>query len=62
VERQLAPAGFARAHRSAIVNLRRVRELQPLFGGESVILLHGGAKVTLSRGYRDTFRSRLELG
>lgn len=62
VERQLAPAGFARAHRSAIVNIRRVRELQPLFNGESVIVLHSGTKVTLSRGYRDAFRARLALG
>jgi DNA-binding LytR/AlgR family response regulator len=41
------------------VNLARVRELQPLFGGEYVIILSTGAKVTLSRGYRDAFRDRL---
>ena len=34
MELQLCGNGFARAHRSAIVNLARVRELQPLFGGE----------------------------
>jgi len=59
LERKLNPRQFARVHRSAIVNLTRVRELQPMFGGEYVIILSTGAKLTLSRGYRDTFRSRL---
>jgi two-component system, LytTR family, response regulator len=59
LERKLNPRQFARVHRSAIVNLARVRELQPMFGGEYVILLSTGAKLTLSRGYRDAFRNRL---
>lgn len=59
IERQLEGSGFARVHRSAIVNLARVRELQPLFGGEYVVLLTSGDKLTLSRGYRDAFRARL---
>ncbi len=62
VEQQLEGSGFARAHRSAIVNLARVRELQPLFGGEHVVLLTTGARITLSRGYRDSFRARLATG
>ena len=59
LERKLNPQHFARVHRSAIVNLARVRELQPMFGGEYVIILSTGAKLTLSRGYRDAFRDRL---
>jgi two-component system, LytTR family, response regulator len=59
LEEQLPPSRFARVHRGAMVNLARVRELQPMFGGESVILLTTGAKVPLSRGYRDRFRERL---
>ena len=59
LERKLDPRHFARVHRSAIVNLARVRELQPMFGGEYVIILSTGAKLTLSRGYRDAFRDRL---
>ena len=41
------------------MNLARVRELQPMFGGEYVIILSTGAKLTLSRGYRDAFRNAL---
>jgi len=59
LERKLNPRRFARVHRSAIVNLARVRELQPMFGGEYVIILSTGTKLTLSRGYRDAFRDRL---
>jgi DNA-binding LytR/AlgR family response regulator len=59
MEARLDPARFARIHRSTIVNLARIRELQPTFNGEYAVLLHSGAKLTLSRGYRDALRSRL---
>ncbi len=38
---------------------RGVRELQPTFNGEYAVFLHSGAKLTLSRGYRDSLRERL---
>jgi two-component system LytT family response regulator len=60
IEAKLDPARFARAHRSAIVNLSRVKSLDPLSAGEYVITLTTGTRLTLSRGYRDRFRSRLE--
>jgi two-component system LytT family response regulator len=56
---RLDPARFARIHRSAIVNLSRIRELQPTFNGEYTVLLTSGAKLTLSRTYRDAVRARL---
>jgi two-component system, LytTR family, response regulator len=59
LESRLDPERFARIHRSAIVNLSRIRELQPTFNGEYAVLLHSGAKLTLSRGYRDALRQRL---
>jgi two-component system LytT family response regulator len=52
LEAKLDPAQFARAHRSAIVNLDRVREVQFLFRGEHVVILHDGTKLKLSRGHR----------
>jgi two-component system, LytTR family, response regulator len=62
MEARLDPARFARIHRSTIVNLARIRELQPTFNGEYAVLLHTGAKLTLSRGYREALRSRLGDG
>ena len=62
MEARLDPSRFARIHRSTIVNLARIRELQPTFNGEYVVLLHTGAKLTLSRGYRDALRARLGDG
>ncbi len=53
IESRLPPGKFVRVNRSTIVNLDRVKELQPLFHGEYVIILRTGAKVTLSRGYRE---------
>jgi two-component system, LytTR family, response regulator len=60
MEAKLDPDRFARAHRSAIVNLSRVRSLDPLSTGENVITLTSGTRLTLSRGYRDDFKARLE--
>ena len=48
----LDPARFVRIHRSTIVNLDRVRELQPYFHGEYVVVLRDGRKLKLSRGRR----------
>jgi two-component system LytT family response regulator len=53
MEAQLNPAKFRRVHRSAIVNVERIAELQPLFSGEYSILLQDGTKLTLSRNYKD---------
>jgi two-component system LytT family response regulator len=59
VEADLDPAQFVRIHRSAIVNVDRIQELQSTFGGEYVVLLRGGTRLTLSRGYREGLQSRL---
>jgi two-component system, LytTR family, response regulator len=60
MESKLDPAQFARAHRSGIVNLARVKALDPVAAGEYTITLTTGQRITLSRGYRDSFRERLE--
>ena len=59
IESQLDPEVFFRIHRCHIVNIERVRELQPWFNGEYVICLTGGARLTLSRSYRERFQQRL---
>jgi two-component system LytT family response regulator len=53
METQLDPARFVRIHRSAMVNLERIKELQPLFNGEYSLLMEDKTKLTLSRTYKD---------
>ena len=57
IESQIDPRLFVRIHRSTIVNMNRVRELQTWARGEYRVVLHSGASHTLSRGYRDHFES-----
>lgn len=53
LEASLDPARFLRVHRSAIVNLTRIRTLEPLFHGEYRIVIDSGDEVTSGRTYRD---------
>lgn len=59
LEKRLDPARFVRIHRSTIVNLERVRELQPVFHGDYVIILRDGTELAVSRNYRDKLRESL---
>lgn len=58
IERQLDPQQFFRVHRSAIVNLARVREIHPLFRGDCELKLADGTAVRLSRKRRHEFEAR----
>jgi two-component system LytT family response regulator len=53
VEQRLDPERFVRIHRATIVNLDRVRYLEPWSHGDQLVVLEGGAKLTLSRRFRD---------
>jgi two-component system, LytTR family, response regulator len=59
VESRLDPEQFFRIHRSHIVNIERIRELQPWFNGEYVVFLKNGTRLTLSRGYREKLQDRV---
>jgi two-component system, LytTR family, response regulator len=50
---QLDPATFIRIHRSTIVNVNRIREIQPWFGGDYIAILHDSRQLRVSRSYRD---------
>src|SRR5213076_645011 len=52
LEARLDLERFRRVSRSALVNLDRVREVQPWFHGDAVVILESGVRVTLSRRYR----------
>src|SRR5439155_8083970 len=52
-EARLAQRKFLRVSRSALVNLERIKEWQPLFHGDSVLVLKDGTRLTVSRVYRE---------
>jgi two-component system, LytTR family, response regulator len=51
MEARLDPARFLRIDRGVLVNLERVREIQPWFGGEYVLILRDGTKLHSARGH-----------
>lgn len=59
MESRLDTRRFVRVHRSRIVNTDRIKELQPWFNGEYVVVLNNGTRLTLSRGYREKLQERL---
>lgn len=59
LESQLDPRKFLRIHRSAIVKLDRIKELQPWFHGEYHVILETGQKLTLSRNYRASLQAAI---
>ena len=60
LERRLPTQRFARIHRSTIVNLERVVELQPWSHGDLIVFLHDGTELRLSRRYKDRLSGILE--
>lgn len=61
LEARLDPRVFVRVHRTAIVNLERVKEMLPWFHGDYVVILRDGTRVTTSKGYRRRLREILGL-
>jgi two-component system, LytTR family, response regulator len=59
LENKLDAGRFVRIHRSTIVNIERIRELQPVFHGDFVIILHDGTELALSRSCRDKLEETL---
>ena len=57
---RLDPERFVRVHRSAIVNLDRVRSITPLERGDRMLELADGSRVRLSRTRREAFEQKLD--
>ena len=53
LEDRLNPRQFVRVHRSTIVNIDRVQELQPWSHGDFIVVLKDGTKLRMSRRYRE---------
>lgn len=56
---RLDPARFIRVHRSTIVNLESIVQLEPVSHGESDVLLRSGTRLRISRSYRAQLELRL---
>ncbi len=52
LENELDPRKFVRIHKSTIVNVDRIQQLQTWFHGDYRVILHNGTTLTLSRRYR----------
>jgi len=59
LDEQLDPSRFARIHRSAIVNLDRIREMRPTASGDYVVRLESGIRLRMSRSHRAEVDRRL---
>src|ERR1043165_7205759 len=59
MEAKLNPDRFMRIHRSTIVNLDRVKEVQPWAKGEYVVIMRDGTRLIMSRRYRERLNAQL---
>jgi two-component system LytT family response regulator len=60
MERKLGSERFVRIHRTTIVNVDRIKELQPSFNGECTVTLNNGTQLIASRGYRKKLSESLQ--
>jgi two-component system LytT family response regulator len=60
LETRLNPSRFVRVHRSTIVNIDYVAEMQPWFGGDSVLIMRRGQRLRVGRHYRDVWQRWLK--
>lgn len=59
IESRLDPSHWVRIHRRILVDLRAMRELQPWFGGDQVMILRDGTQLRVSRTLRTHVAERL---
>lgn len=59
IQAQLDPRRFLRVHRSAIVQIDRIKELHPWFHGEYRLILQNGTQLTLTRNYRSHLQNAI---
>jgi two-component system LytT family response regulator len=61
LEARLDPARFVRIHRSAIVRIDRIRQLQALPSGDAAVILRDGTELRVSRSRREAIRAVLGM-
>jgi two-component system LytT family response regulator len=60
LETRLDPRRFVRIHRSAIVNIDRIAQIEPYVHGEYVVTMRDGTRLTSSRAHSAGLRALLE--
>lgn len=60
IENKLPPDKFLRIHRSSVVNIDSIKELNPLFSGDYLVTLQDDTELTLSRNYHDRLKQLFE--
>ena len=60
LEERLPSSRFLRVHRSTLVNVDRIREIQPWFQGDWVLILNDGTRLHSGKSYRSKVREYIE--
>ena len=60
IEQRLPPSRFIRIHRSTIVNVDRIREFQPWFQGDWILVLADGTRLQSGKSYRKRVRELID--
>lgn len=60
LESKLDPSEFVRVHRSTLIRIDSIREIEPLYQGDYLLVLKDGKRVTSSRSYRENLRDLME--
>lgn len=55
LQSKLDPYKFVRIHRSSMVNILEVEEIEPWFSGDFKVVLKSGKELRMSRNYKDNF-------
>jgi two-component system, LytTR family, response regulator len=61
IESRLDPQCFLRVHRSAIVNLQYVKEVQNEPDGDATVILMSGERIAMSRSYKSRIQKLLQI-
>ena len=60
IEQRLPSSRFLRIHRSTIVNIERIREFQPWFQGDWILVLADGSRLQSGKSYRKRIRELMD--
>lgn len=60
MEQRLDPASFVRIHKSVIVNVDRVKELEALSHGEYTVTLRNGKRLRSGRVFGDRLKTLID--